>query len=719
MGGKDEDLRGIEIDKEFMKISKAGAPGIETAYLTSYSFSEEFGKTIQGDVSLLSVGYLLIILYCMANLGRFGALRYPNTRKFSPKFKCLPLESRILLSLSGILSVGLAIAGSMGVCSMMGFFYGPVHSVLPFLLLGIGVDDMFIIANGYAVTSFRPDSFFKDLSPNARVRYRIADALRHAGASITITSVTDFLAFAIGSSTILPALSSFCVYAAVGIMFDYWLQVTFFAAFLTLDSRRQSAVLLEGCINGCCARRRCAAMCCNKFIDESCQGASVGDKTSDTTLDGKDDDSVEVAHVNPMKTGESDVESGGEDTSNVDDDTETTRELGLVATFFNRFYSKIALNPVALLMIVSIFGIAFGICTWRATLLKQEFSYLSFLPTDSYLVDYFDLQEKYFATEATRIKVYMRPSQPLAASASISALHNRIILNEYTTNGTLDSWWLSHQDWATGSVWTTEEEYVSSVREFVASSGSRYSSDIVFPVDNSTIVASRFEIALIDIPTSAEEVKAMKSLRKTVYGTPAQLAEVDAFPYARVFIGWEQYAVIEEELIRNVALGMLAIAVVTLLLIAHPVTSLLVFITVASTIVNLFGLMSVWDVNIDGVVTINLIISLGFAVDYSAHIGHAFMCKVGTREERVVGALTDVGASVLNGAISTFLAIIVMGFSKSFVFITFFKLLFGVVVFGVMNGFLLLPVLLRLLGPEPYESVKKHAGDKVLAVDNA
>ena len=46
-------------------------------------------------------------------------------------------------------------------------------------------------------------------------------AMKHAGVSVTVTSVTDMVAFAIGTSTALPALSSFCVYAACGILLLY------------------------------------------------------------------------------------------------------------------------------------------------------------------------------------------------------------------------------------------------------------------------------------------------------------------------------------------------------------------------------------------------------------------------------------------------------------------------------------------------------------------
>ena len=48
--------------------------------------------------------------------------------------------------------------------------------------------------------------------------------MKHAGVAITMTSVTDLLAFGIGSSSTLLALSSFCVYAVWHQMvhFTHW-----------------------------------------------------------------------------------------------------------------------------------------------------------------------------------------------------------------------------------------------------------------------------------------------------------------------------------------------------------------------------------------------------------------------------------------------------------------------------------------------------------------
>ena len=50
--------------------------------------------------------------------------------------------------------------------------------------------------------------------------------MQHAGVAITITSITDVIAFGIGASTVLPALKSFCIFASVGIVATYFFQVS-------------------------------------------------------------------------------------------------------------------------------------------------------------------------------------------------------------------------------------------------------------------------------------------------------------------------------------------------------------------------------------------------------------------------------------------------------------------------------------------------------------
>lgn len=43
-----------------------------------------------------------------------------------------------------------------------------------------------------------------------------------------------------------------------------------------------------------------------------------------------------------------------------------------------------------------------------------------------------------------------------------------------------------------------------------------------------------------------------------------------------------------------------------------------------------------WGLAIDTVAVIQLVLAVGLAVDYAAHVGHSFMLKTGTRDERMV-----------------------------------------------------------------------------------
>ena len=63
------------------------------------------------------------------------------------RFNCM--EQRIYLSIVGIFGVVMGLLVSYGLCSVIGLPFGPMHNVIPFLLLGIGIDDMFVIVQSW------------------------------------------------------------------------------------------------------------------------------------------------------------------------------------------------------------------------------------------------------------------------------------------------------------------------------------------------------------------------------------------------------------------------------------------------------------------------------------------------------------------------------------------------------------------------------------------
>ena len=115
---------------------------------------------------------------------------------------------------------------------------------------------------------------------------------------------------------------------------------------------------------------------------------------------------------------------------------------------------------------------------------------------------------------------------------------------------------------------------------------------------------------------------------------------------------------------------------------------------------------------IDSVSVINLVLAVGLSVDYSAHVGHSFMVKGGTdKNKRALEALADMGAAVLAGGFSTFLAVVVLLFSTSYVFVVLSRQFCLTVVLGLAHGLILLPVMLSICGPKPFSSAEDIDGD--------
>merc|ERR1712128_104489 len=141
-------------------------------------------------------------------------------------------EVRLYLSAAGIFSCILGLGASFGIMFILGMEYNQTHHILPFIAIGIGIDDMFVIMECWH--NLARDPAISALS----IPERMGRTMKHAGVSVTVTSITDVFAFGIGACTIMPGLRAFCVSAAICIAWIFCLQVSWFIAWVTLDQRR-------------------------------------------------------------------------------------------------------------------------------------------------------------------------------------------------------------------------------------------------------------------------------------------------------------------------------------------------------------------------------------------------------------------------------------------------------------------------------------------------
>jgi predicted RND superfamily exporter protein len=198
----------------------------------------------------------------------------------------------------------------------------------------------------------------------------------------------------------------------------------------------------------------------------------------------------------------------------------------------------------------------------------------------------------------------------------------------------------------------------------------------------------------------------MRADVKTIMATDN---DMQAFPFSSDALYWEENGIIDFELIRNLIIcGGVIIAIISVM-IPNPRVSIPVILGIFASIVDVLAMAHYWGCTINSVVSIYLLISVGLAVDYSAHIGHVFLASKGPAVERAHQAFTKIGPSVFHAIISTVLAVMVLAFSKSFVFVTFFKLLFLVTFIAGSHGLLLLPAVLSLVGGDLAYDDEKEA----------
>jgi len=89
--------------------------------------------------------------------------------------------------------------------------------VIPFLILAIGVDNMFIISREFdRLRVEMPTHALDDLA---------GMTMAIVGPSILAAATSECLAFGVGALTNIPALQQFCTVAAVAVLADFCLQV--------------------------------------------------------------------------------------------------------------------------------------------------------------------------------------------------------------------------------------------------------------------------------------------------------------------------------------------------------------------------------------------------------------------------------------------------------------------------------------------------------------
>ncbi|XP_049784398.1 protein patched [Schistocerca cancellata] len=192
-----------------------------TSPYSMYSFSTTTLNDILSQFSELRLekviaGYVLMLLYAGLSL-----LRWSD-----------PVRSQTGVGVAGVVLVSITVAAGLGFCALLGIaFNASTTQIVPFLALGLGVDDMFLLTHTYAdqeVTNIQTDE-------------QTGMVLKRSGLSVLLTSLSNACAFFAAALIPIPALRVFSLQAAVLMLFNLAAMLLVYPAIVSLDLRRRRA----------------------------------------------------------------------------------------------------------------------------------------------------------------------------------------------------------------------------------------------------------------------------------------------------------------------------------------------------------------------------------------------------------------------------------------------------------------------------------------------
>lgn len=145
------------------------------------------------------------------------------------------IKSKVWMAFTVILTVFFSLTMTMGIC----FFFGLTLSfqdgkaIFPYLAIIVGLENVLVLTKSVVSTPLHLD-----------VKIRNAKGLSKEGWSITKNLLLEITILTFGLFTFVPAIQEFCIFAIVGLLTDFFLQMTFFSTILSLDISRS-----EGSIN--------------------------------------------------------------------------------------------------------------------------------------------------------------------------------------------------------------------------------------------------------------------------------------------------------------------------------------------------------------------------------------------------------------------------------------------------------------------------------------
>nr|AAB63372.1 NPC1 [Mus musculus] len=677
-------------EKEFISFVKNYKnPNLTISFTAERSIEDELNRESNSDVFTVIISYVVMFLYISLALGHIQSCSR------------LLVDSKISLGIAGILIVLSSVACSLGIFSYMGMpLTLIVIEVIPFLVLAVGVDNIFIL-----VQTYQRDERLQEET----LDQQLGRILGEVAPTMFLSSFSETSAFFFGALSSMPAVHTFSLFAGMAVLIDFLLQITCFVSLLGLDIKRQEKNHLD-------------ILCCVRGADDG-QGSHASES--------------------------------------------------YLFRFFKNYFAPLLLKdwlrPIVVAVFVGVLSFSVAVVNKVDIGLDQSLS----MPNDSYVIANFKSLAQYLHSGPPVYFVLeegynysSRKGQNMVCGGMgcdndslVQQIFNAAELDTYTRVGFAPSSWIDdYFDWVSpqssccrlynvthqfcnasvmdptcvrcrpltpeGKQRPQGKEFMKFLPMFLSDNPNpkcgkgghaAYGSAVNIVGDDTYIGATYFMTYHTILKTSADYTDAMKKARLIASNITETMrskgSDYRVFPYSVFYVFYEQYLTIIDDTIFNLSVSLGSIFLVTLVVLGCELWSAVIMcITIAMILVNMFGVMWLWGISLNAVSLVNLVMSCGISVEFCSHITRAFtMSTKGSRVSRAEEALAHMGSSVFSGiTLTKFGGIVVLAFAKSQIFeIFYFRMYLAMVLLGATHGLIFLPVLLSYIGPS-VNKAKRH-----------
>lgn len=698
----EENLRPVlEWEEKFIELmqnyeASGKSDYVEVAFGAERSIEDEIRRVSVAEAVPIAISYLIMFIYVTLALGN---IRYCKTWL---------IDSKILVAIGSIVVVVISIICAMGVMGYANFTTTLLAiNVIPFFILSVGIDNVFLMINtlhDIQKNVKEYEDYDESFSFEKKKRFIFEKMMGSVGPSMFVSSVTQITCFAIGSITDVPAVATFSVFASLSLTFLFIFQITAVVGILSLDYKRvaQKRVDIFPCIRSKISMDS----------DHDPPHVSIMNRFmilySDIITNWKVRIVVVIFFMIVLSLSIIAVphlEVGLDQEMALPTDSYVYRYLVAVSELLR-------LGPPVYFVLKA--GLDFTNPDHQNVICGTQLCYEDSLITQIFL-----------AAQHSEITYIARSSNSwLDDFFDWSSLPGTCCKYNVTDNGfcqTLDTspecayCSISRNEWSNG-LRPSKEAFETFLPFFLQDEPSQvctkgglasYSSSVNYLLDSEgrAIVHDTnfmaYQTALSRSPDFINAVKYGYEISDNITATIRKHTgmDVEVFPYSVFYVFFEQYLNIWSDTFAALGFSVLGALAINLLASGFNfLTSFAVILTAVMVVIDMMGVMYIWNIPLNPVSCINLIVSIGISVEFCSHIAYAYATSRRPDHERVKDAIQKVGSTVITGITFTNIPIVVLAFSHTEVIeVFFFRMFFSLIILGFLHGLVFFPALLLFL----------------------